>query len=170
VDFILQTAELGTPMRIRYIPSIAFSSTRHRPLPDRPLKPPGKDCVKALERRRPELVARRVKAMDWNRHDKNTYDKIEYWFEVIGRVLYDPAVVRENAYNMDEIAVMLSMLGSVKVLVGKADLQAYRGASIKQKMVMAIKCISADSTYLKPMVIWPATTHRSNWTTYDTPG
>jgi hypothetical protein len=78
VEFILQMAELGTPVRIKYIPSIAFSSTRHRPLPDRPLKPPGKNWVKALEKRRPELVARRVKAMDWNCHDKNTYQKIEH--------------------------------------------------------------------------------------------
>jgi hypothetical protein len=170
VDFILQMAELGTPVRIKYIPSIAFSSTRHRPLPDRPLKPPGKNWVKALEKRRPELVARRVKAMGWNRHDKNTYEKIEHWFEVIGRVLGDPAIVRENVYNMDETGVMLSMLGSVKVLVGKADLRAYRGARVKRKLVTAIECISADGTYLKPMVIWPATTHRSNWTTYDTPG
>ena len=170
VDFILQMAELGTPVRIKYIPSIAFSSTRHRPLPDRPLKPPGKNWVKALEKRRPELVARRVKAMDWNRHDKNTYQKIEHWFEVIGRVLEDPAIVRENVYNMDETGVMLSLLGSVKVLVGKADMRAYRGARVKRTMVTAIECISADGMYLKPMVIWPATTHRSNWTTYNTPG
>jgi hypothetical protein len=60
VNFILEMAELGTPVRIKCIPSIAFSSTRHRPLPDRPLKPPGKNWAKALERRRPELVARGV--------------------------------------------------------------------------------------------------------------
>jgi hypothetical protein len=36
--------------------------------------------------------------------------------------------------------------------------------------VTAIECISANGTYLEPMVIWPANTHRSNWTTYDTPG
>lgn len=170
VDFILQMAELGTPVRVKYIPSIAFSSTRHRPLLDRPLKPPGKNWVKALEKRRPELVARRVKAMDWNRHDKNTYEKIEHWFEVIGRVLEDPAIVRENVYNMDETGVMLSMLGSVKVLVGKADLRTYRGARVKRTTVTAIECISADGRYLNPMVIWPATTHRSNWTTHNTPG
>jgi hypothetical protein len=56
VDFVLQMAELGTPVRIMYIPSIAFSSTRHRRLPHRPLKPPGKNWVKALEKRRLELV------------------------------------------------------------------------------------------------------------------
>jgi hypothetical protein len=168
LDFILQIAELGTPVRIKYILSIALSSTRHRPLPDRTLKPPGRNGVEALERRRPELVARRVKAMDWNRHDKNTYEKIEHWFEVIGKVLEDPAVMRENVYNMDETGVMLFMLGSMKVLVGKADLRAYRGARVKQTMVTAIECISADGTHLKPMVIWPATTHRSSWTTYNT--
>jgi hypothetical protein len=163
-------AELGTPVRIKYIPSIAFSSTRHRPLPDRPLKPPGKNWVKALEKRRPELVARRVKAMDWNRHNKKPYQKIEHWFEVIGRVLEEPAVARENVYNMDETGVMFSILGSVKVLIGKADMRAYRGARVKRTIVIAIQCISADGTYLKPMVIWPATTHRGNWTTYNTPG
>jgi hypothetical protein len=36
VQFILQMAELGTPVRIKYIPSIAFTATRHRPEADRP--------------------------------------------------------------------------------------------------------------------------------------
>jgi hypothetical protein len=39
---------------------------------------------------------------------------------VIGRELQDPVIV-ENVYNMDEMGVMLSMLGSLKVLVGKDD-------------------------------------------------
>jgi hypothetical protein len=33
--------------------------------------------------------------MDCNRHDKNTYQMIEHWFEVVGRVLADPAIERE---------------------------------------------------------------------------
>jgi hypothetical protein len=33
-----------------------------------------------------------------------------------------------------------------------------------------IECISADSRLLHPLIIWPASTHRSNWTTYPTPG
>lgn len=163
-------AELGTPMRIKYIPPIAFSSTRYRPLPNRPLKPPGKNWVKALEKRPPELMARRIKAIDWNRHDKSTYEKIEHWFEVIGRVLEDWAIMKENVCNMDGIGVMLSMLGSVKILIGKHDLRYYRGARVERTMVTAMECIRADGRYLKPMVIWPATTHRNNWTTYPTPG
>jgi hypothetical protein len=52
-----------------------------------------------------------VGALDWNRHDKNIYPKSVHWFEVIGTVLRDPAVLAENVYNMDETGVMLSMLG-----------------------------------------------------------
>lgn len=71
---------------------------------------------------------------------------------------------------MDETGVMLSMLGSVKVLVGKDDMRTSRGARVKRKLVTAIECISGDGRYLNPLIIWPATTHRSNWTTFFTPG
>jgi hypothetical protein len=39
-------------------------------------------------------------------------------------------------YNMDETGVMLSMLGSVKVLVGRGDVRGHRGAGVKQIMVL----------------------------------
>lgn len=163
-------AELGTPVRIKYIPAIAFSATRHRSEADRPVKPPGPTWAKALENRNPELRARRVKALNWNRHERNIYEKVEHWFAEIEKVLKDPAILSENVYNMDETGVMLSMLGSVKVLVGRDDTRDYRGARVKRTMVTAIECISADGRYLDPLIIWPATTHRSNWTTFSTPG
>lgn len=37
-------------------------------------------------------------------------------------------ITQENVYNMDETGVMLSKLGSVKVLVGQDDRRDYRGA------------------------------------------
>lgn len=95
-DFILQIAELGTPVRIKYIPSLAFNATRHRPEADRPVKPPNKNWAKAFENCHPELKARRAKALDWNRHEKNIYHKIEHWFEEIGKVLEDPTRVRAD--------------------------------------------------------------------------
>ena len=59
------------------------------------------------------------------------------------------------------------MLGSVKVLVGKDDARDYRGARVKRTTVTAIECISGDGRYMN---IWPAPTHRSNWTICPTPG
>jgi len=92
------------------------------------------------------------------------------WLQVIRKVLQDLAILLENVYNMDETGVMLSMLRSVKVRVGKNDSRNYRGAGVKRTMVTAIECISADGKSLPPLIIWPASTHRSNWTTYPTPG
>jgi hypothetical protein len=53
-------------------------------------------------------------------------------------VLQHPAVLPEKVYDMDETRVMLSMLDSVKVLVGKKDQQNYRGAGVKRTMVSAV--------------------------------
>lgn len=78
---------------------------------------------------------------------------ITHWFEVIGKELRHPAIVPENVYNMDETGVMLSMLGSVKVLAGKDDPRDYRGADVKRTMVTAIECISADGRSLLLMII-----------------
>jgi hypothetical protein len=72
---------------------------------------------------------------------------------VIKEVLQDPAILPENVYNMDKTGVMLSMPGSVKVLVSKHDRRDYRGARVKHTTVTAIECISGDSRYLNPIII-----------------
>jgi hypothetical protein len=169
VTHLLRMAALGTPIRIKFIPPLAFSLARRRS-PTKAIKPPNKNWPQAFTRRHPELKSRRTRAMDWNRHDNNIYDKVTQWFEVIEPELHGADVKPENVYNMDETGVMLSMLNSVTVLLGKHDEHDYRGAGVKRTMVTAVECISASGECLKPMIIWPASTHRSNWTTYDTPG
>jgi hypothetical protein len=72
---------------------------------------------------------------------------------VIGEVLQRPEILAENFYNIDETGVMLSILGSVKVLVSKDDKRKYRGARVKRITVTAIECISGDSRHLNPMII-----------------
>lgn len=157
-------SDLGQPVRIKYVPSLAFSVVRQRSsgTGSAVVKPPNKNWSRAFERRHPELKARKVRAIDWKRHEKNIHTKTTQWYQVIEGVVQHPAVRRENVYNMDETGVMLGVLGSVKVLVGKDDLRDYRGAGVKRTMVTAIECVSADGR--------PASTHRSNWTTYPTPG
>jgi hypothetical protein len=167
VNFVLNMADLGQSVRIKHIPSLAFSVARQRST-NKPSKSPGKNWARAFEKRHPELKARRNRALDWERY--HIYDKVVHWFEVIGKALQDLKIAPENVFNMDETGVMLSMPGSVKVLIGKNDIQGYRGARVKRTVVTAIECISADGRYLNPMIVWPASTHRANWTTYPTPG
>jgi len=57
------------------------------PATDETIQPPGKNWPQAFQKRHPELKAKRVKVLDWNRHDNNIYDKITHWFEVIRKEL-----------------------------------------------------------------------------------
>lgn len=123
VKYVLRMRSLGFPIRMKHLPTLAFIIAQRRSMTDRAIKPPGKNWPKAFEKRHPELISRKVKAVDWNRHDSNIYDKITHWFEVIEKELQDADILPENVYNMDETGVMLCMLGSVKVLVSKDDLQ-----------------------------------------------
>jgi hypothetical protein len=62
-------------------------------------------------------------------------------------------------YNIDETGVMLSILSSLKVLIGRDDLRAYRGVGVKRTTVTAIECISADGRSLYLLIIWPVVTY-----------
>jgi hypothetical protein len=145
-------SNLRHSIRIKFIPSLAFSIAHYQSTTNSPIKPPGKNWPQAFEKRHPELKARRVKAIDWKRYDNHIHNKVVEWFKVVSRVLQDLAILLENCYNIDETGVMLSMLGSIKVLIGKDDLQDYRGAGVKRKMVTAIECISANSRLLLPLI------------------
>ena len=169
IKFLLQQDALGRPIRIKHVRSIAFSLARQRTPADRPSKPPGRNWPQLFHKRHANVLkASKSSALDWNRFD--IYDKATYWFDVIGNVLQDPAILQENVYNMDEIGVMLSKLNSVKVLISKDNQRGYRGARVKRTTVTAVECVSADGRSLDPMIIWPASTHRANWTTHPTPG
>jgi hypothetical protein len=106
--------------------------------------------------------------LDWKRF--NIYDKVIHWFEVIEEVLLRPDVLPCNVYNMDETGTMLSMPKAAKVVINKDNKQGRKGGRINRENVTAIECVSADGRYLNPMIIWPASTHRANWTTHATPG
>ncbi|KAH7033956.1 hypothetical protein B0J12DRAFT_582525, partial [Macrophomina phaseolina] len=129
------------PIRIKFIPSLAFSVTRQRSTTDKPIKPPGKNWPRAFEKRYPELKARGVRAIDWKRHGNNLRDKITEWFEGLERY-YRIWPLRQNI-----------ILCSVKVLVSKDDLRDYGGAGVKRIVVTAIECVSADGRSLLPLTI-----------------
>ncbi|KAF2737268.1 hypothetical protein EJ04DRAFT_593558, partial [Polyplosphaeria fusca] len=82
-EFLLLMSRLGRPVRVKHIPSLAFSLANRRSATNKPIKPPYEKWACAFKRRHPELNAKRVKAIDWKRHENNVYDKIIEWFEVV---------------------------------------------------------------------------------------
>jgi Tc5 transposase-like DNA-binding protein len=72
-QYLKRMADLGYPIPIKHLRSLAFSIARGRSAANVAIKPPGKNWPKAFETRHPELKARKVKAVDWNYHDNNIY-------------------------------------------------------------------------------------------------
>jgi len=62
--------------------ALAFSIARQRST-NKAAKPPGKNWPRGFQKRHPALKSRRVRAMAWERHENNIYDKVVHWFEVI---------------------------------------------------------------------------------------
>ncbi|ENI03132.1 hypothetical protein COCC4DRAFT_143545, partial [Bipolaris maydis ATCC 48331] len=62
VDFLLRMSASGCPIRIKYIPSLAFCIARRR-VSNRPAGPPNKNWPQAFRRRHPEIKSRNNKAM-----------------------------------------------------------------------------------------------------------
>jgi hypothetical protein len=175
VEYVLRLADNGYPLPVKFLRSLARviaqqrSSTFQIIDPSFEVRPPGKNWPQGFYLRHPQLKARRLRAIDWKRDDRQIEEKVRHWFAVISRELADPAILQENVYNMDETGVLLSVLNSLKVLVGKDDLRKHRGTTVKRTLVTAVKCISADGRSLHPLITWPASTHRSSWTTHAPP-
>jgi hypothetical protein len=83
VGLLLLMSSFGQPVRTKYIPTLAYSIARRRSTASKPIKPPGINWPRAFEKRHPELKARRVRSIDWKRHETQIYDKVTEWFKVI---------------------------------------------------------------------------------------
>src|SRR2546421_3686291 len=154
---------------LRYLAQRGRPSARSRSfMTDHGVRPPNKNWPQDLYERHPELKPRILKPLEWEQH--NIYEKVAQWFTAIGRERHNPAILAENFYNMDETGILLSVLTPRKVLLHRNDLRRCRGAGSKRTLVRAMECISADGRCLGPLIIWPTSTLRSDWTNHPTPG
>lgn len=174
VPFVLRYAYFGYPLPVkalRFLAAIIKSrrnSNSNTLSSDDQVKPPGPKWPQGFYKRHPEVKARRVKPLDWARHDHNIHGKIVHWFDIMEKEMRN--VRPENIYNMDETGVQLANLRALKVLLGRDALKKIRGAGVNRELITVIECIRADGGSLSPYVIWPAASHRSNWTLHPTPG
>ena len=174
VQYALRCGQLGYPVPAKTLPSLAaVIKSRRRShnaglSEDEKAKPPSQKWVQGFYKRHPEVTARKVKPIDWTRHEHTIYNKTVDWFALIEKVIRD--VRPENLYNMDETGVQLGVPHAIKVLLDSKDRKKVRGVGLNRDLVTAIECISADGRSLPPLIIWPAASHRSNWTVHPTPG
>jgi len=77
--YLIQMADLGTPVRVKFISFLAFVIACQRSTHNNvAIKPPSKNWPQGFQKRHPALKSRRVRAMDWKRYKNNIYEKILY--------------------------------------------------------------------------------------------
>jgi hypothetical protein len=69
-------SDLRKPVRIKFIPSLAFSIAHERSTIAKAIKPPCKNWAQGFVKRHPALKSRRVKAIDQKPHENNIYEKV----------------------------------------------------------------------------------------------
>jgi hypothetical protein len=163
VDHLLQLHRNGYLARVKHLRSLMGILMANG-------QEPAKDWPQAFYKRHPELKAVSMKAIDWQRHEKNIRAKVEHWFEIMNKQLSQRDIVQENVYNMDETGVLLSDLNTVKVIVSSSDARRNRGVGLRRTMITAVEYISADGRCLPPLIIWPGKTLRATWIAHNTPG
>jgi hypothetical protein len=94
VDPLLQLHRDGYPARVKHLRSLAG-------IPMNKGQEPAKDWSQAFYKRYPELKDVSMKAIDWQRHEKNIRVKVEHWFEIMDKQLSQRDIVQENVYNMN---------------------------------------------------------------------
>jgi hypothetical protein len=110
VDYVLRAADRGYPVPVKLLRHLAWTTARQQsstfPIPadDDAVRHPGKNWAQSFYKRHPELKPRRLRPLDWARHD--IYEKVAQWFTIIGRELHDPTILAENVYNMDETGII----------------------------------------------------------------
>jgi hypothetical protein len=84
VEYALRMSRNGYPLPIKHLRSLAWeiarrrSATLNQPTGEQQTltpKPPGKNWPQAFYERHPDIRARRLKAIDWKRHDHTIHDK-----------------------------------------------------------------------------------------------
>lgn len=71
VKLLLLMSNFRQPVRIKFLPPLAFSIARRRSTTNKSINLPGKNWPRAFEKRHLELKAKRVKTIDWKRHESN---------------------------------------------------------------------------------------------------
>lgn len=104
VEYLLRMPRKGFLVLVKHLRPLALIIVRQRSSvfqapsadEDEAIELPGKNWPQAFYKSHPELNPKQVKALDWNRHDNNIYEKITHCFEVIGKELQDPVIVPGN--------------------------------------------------------------------------
>ena len=94
------------------------------------------------------------------KQEKLNYETINYWFKLFSDTMKQYNIEKRYVYNMDDKVFAIDQAGKQKVVVSKANLNAYMCQNGSQEWESLLECFSADGALLPAFVIFKATTQR----------
>ena len=101
--------------------------------------------------------------LDKERINAVNYETINHWFKLFSDTMKQYNIEKRDVYNMDEKGFAVGQAGKQKVVVSKANLNAYMCQNGSREWVSLLECISADGALLPAFVIFKAKTQRKAW-------
>lgn len=127
-------------------------------------RPVGKNWVsRCIERHHKELQTYWSKPLDSQRAKCLNPESVEGWFAIVKAEIADKGIPPENIYAMDESGFPPSNQGTSRVVGRRGMKLQHKQGTANRENVTAIVTISADGTYLSPLIIFKAKYLRKNW-------
>ena len=121
-------------------------------------QPLGKHWMQHFLQRNPEVKTLPSKRMDSKRANAASAEEIQAWFDRIKAILEIQGILGEDTWNMDESGIMEG-LGINGLVVGSSSLKRILSKTLIERIWTSfIECISANGSFLHPLVIFSGKT------------
>ena len=116
--------------------------------------PLGCHWVETFLNRHHSLKSRFCTPLDKERINAVNYETINYWFKLFSDIMEQYNIEKRDVYNMDEKGIAIGQADKQKVVISKANLNAYMCQNESREWVSLLECISANEALLPAFVIF----------------
>ena len=123
----------------------------------------GENWVARFLRRHQELDSVTLRGAETLRVKEVTRERLQLWFDDLGKVIAEFNITPENIYNMDESGFVIGEKRPGRCIINAQVRQEFQAKGGRQEWVSVIECVCADGTVVSPLVIFRAENISRQW-------
>jgi len=126
-------------------------------------EPFGRDWAARFMSRHSQLESARVKCIEAARIKDVSAERMTKWFEDLKNIIDEFNIATKNTYNMDESGFAIGDVEASQRIINAEVRQRFQAKPGRQVWVTAIECISADGTFIPPLIIFKGENFSRQW-------
>ena len=126
-------------------------------------EPFGRDWAARFMSRHSQLESARVKCIEAARIKDVSAERMTKWFEDLKNIIDEFNIATKNTYNMDESGFAIGDVEAFQRIIHAEVRQRFQAKPGRQVWVTAIECISADGTFIPPLIIFKGENFSRQW-------